>query len=378
MSDERAWKERRYTMADNRVEARHERAEPGSTVLVAHGGLGWQIVVSILITLVVIALVWRNRSWLSRAIDLVRTANPLLVGSALGMILLSYFMNSQVFQVGVRSYGHRVSAGRLWAMATTGIVISQSFPAGGVGTYAFFVRSFRAIGIDAQQARALAALEALSYMGALLLIGMFSIVYLAAHTLGGEAALSLTGPLTAVALAAVVLGGAAFVITRSEATLMRWALKLGRALQRLLPGPVNDERGEALGQLLVHGRQVIVSQRRAALMMVGIQALALCGRSLALLLALRSVHGTVRLPAALTALGVGLMTSTFNVLPGGGGTVETALVAVLLGFGVGDAAVPGAILFRLLDYWSMLPVAVLGYSWLRRGHASPRPSEDPA
>src|SRR5919202_1563354 len=202
MSDERAWKERRYTMTDNRVEARHERAEPGSTVLVAHGGLGWQIVVSMLITLVVIALVWRNRSWLSRAIDLVRTANPLLVGSALGMILLSYFMNSQVFRVGVRSYGHRVSVGRLWAMATTGIVISQSFPAGGVGTYAFFVRSFRAIGINAQEARALAA---------------------------------------------VVLGGAAFVITRSEATLMRWALKLGRALQRLLPGPVNDERGEALG-----------------------------------------------------------------------------------------------------------------------------------
>src|SRR5919199_457079 len=344
MSDERAWKERRYTMADNRVEARHERAEPGSTVLVAHGGLGWQIVVSILITLVVIALVWRNRSWLSRAIDLVRTANPLLVGSALGMILLSYFMNSQVFQVGVRSYGHRVSAGRLWAMATTGIVISQSFPAGGVGTYAFFVRSFRAIGINTQQARALAALEALSYMGALLLIGMFSIVYLAAHTLGGESALSLTGPVTAVALAAVVLGGAAFVITRSEATLMRWALKLGRALQRLLPGPVNDERGEALGQLLVHGRQVIVSQR----------------------------------PAALMALGVGLMTSTFNVLPGGGGTVETALVAVLLEFGVGDAAVPAAILFRLLDYWAMLPVALVCYSWLRRGHDSPRPSRDPA
>ena len=364
-------------MTDNRVESPAERAGPGSTVLVARGGLRWQLVTSVLLTLVVVALVWRNRAWLSRAIDLVRTANPLLVGSALGMILLSYFLNSQVFRVGVRSYGHRVSAVRLWAMAITGIVISQSFPAGGVGTYAFFVRSFRAIGFNAQQARALAALEALSYMGALLLIGMFSIVYLAAHTLGGEAALSLTGPITAVALAAVVLGGAGFAITRSEATLTRWALKLGRALQRLLPGSGHEARGEALARLLVHGRQVIVSQWRAALMMVGIQALALCGRSLALLLALRSVRGAVRVPVALTALGVGLMTSTFNVLPGGGGTVETALVAVLLGFGVGDVAVPGAILFRLLDYWTMLPVAALCYGWLRREHAtSQRSPED--
>jgi uncharacterized membrane protein YbhN (UPF0104 family) len=73
---------------------------------------------------------------------------------------------------------------------------------------------------------------------------------------------------------------------------------------------------------------------------------------------------------ALAAFGVALITSTFNVLPGGGGTVETVLGAVLLHFGVGAAAVPAAVLFRLLNFWALLPLAIGGYSWLTRDGAS--------
>jgi uncharacterized membrane protein YbhN (UPF0104 family) len=333
---------------------------------VARGALGWQLALSVLLTIIVIALVWRDRAWLSSALGLVRSADLLLVGSALAMILLSYLVSSQIFRVGLRAYGRRVSVIRLWATTITGVVISQSFPAGGVGTYAFFVSSFKAIGIDAHQAAALAALEALSYVGALLLIGMFSIVYLAAHTIGGEAALSLAGPLSAVVVAAVVLGGAVFAITRSEATLTRLAVGVTRGVQRALRRPQSDATGQALAATLVRGRELIVSHRGTALTMVLIQVVALIGHSLGLLLALRSLHAVAPFPIVLTALGIGLMTSTFNVLPGGGGTVETALVAVLLHFGVGDAAAPGAILFRLLDFWAMLPLAIVCYGWLRR------------
>ena len=39
----------------------------------------------------------------------------------------------------------------------------------------------------------------------------------------------------------------------------------------------------------------------------------------------------------------------------------------VLGFlAVGPAAVPAAIIFRLLNFWLLLPPAALGYAWLMR------------
>lgn len=69
---------------------------------------------------------------------------------------------------------------------------------------------------------------------------------------------------------------------------------------------------------------------------------------------------------AVAASGMTLILNSFNVLPGGGGTVEAVLVAVLLQFGVGTAAIPAAVLFRLLNYWVFLPVAALASAWLLR------------
>jgi uncharacterized membrane protein YbhN (UPF0104 family) len=71
----------------------------------------------------------------------------------------------------------------------------------------------------------------------------------------------------------------------------------------------------------------------------------------------------------LSASGIALLTSTVNVLPGGG-TVEAALVAVLTQLGVGAEAVPAAILFRLLNFWMLLPIAAACYSWLMHDRPS--------
>lgn len=327
----------------------------------------WQLMISALITLVIAIILWRNRAWLATAIGLARTANPLLLGAALITILLSYLVSSQVFQIGLRSLEHRIGVLRLWATAITGIVISQSIPAGGVGSYAFFMSAFKRRGVTTGSAALLAALEALSYAGAMLLIGAFSIVYLAIHTVAGAAvSLSMAGPITAAALAGGVLGGLAFVITRDEATVTRWGLELSRGARRLLRRPRNDDRARAMVSELVRGRRLIAAQRPLAVSAVLFQLAALGGHSFALLLVLWSLHTSTSFAVALAAFGVALITSTFNVLPGGGGTVETVLGAVLLHFGVGAAAVPAAVLFRLLNFWALLPLAVGGYSWLRR------------
>jgi uncharacterized protein (TIRG00374 family) len=326
--------------------------------------------ISVLITLVIAIVLWHNRAWLATAVGLVRTADPLLLGGALITILLSYLASSQVFRIGLRSFGHRTGFMRLWATTITGIVISQSIPAGGVGSYAFFMSAFRRRGVTAGSAALLAALEALSYTGAMLLIGAFSIVYLALHTVAGAGvSSSMAGPIMAAGLAGGVLGALAFVVTRDDATVTRWGWRLSRGARRVLGRPRDDTRALAMVSELIRGRRLIVAQRRLAFSAMLFQLTALCGHSFALLLVLRSLHTSTSFAVVLAAFGVALITSTFNVLPGGGGTVETVLGAVLLHFGVGAAAVPAAVLFRLLNFWALLPLAIGGYGWLTRDRA---------
>ena len=162
-------------------EHNHRRSVPSpapESASLPHGRRArWQIMISVLITLVIAIVLWRNRAWLATAVGLVRTADPLLLGGALITILLSYLVSSQVFRIGLRSFGHRAGFLRLWATTITGVVIGQSIPAGGVGSYAFFMSAFKRRGVTAGAAGLLAALEALSYTGVMLLIGAFSMVY---------------------------------------------------------------------------------------------------------------------------------------------------------------------------------------------------------
>jgi len=101
-------------------------------------------------------------------------------------------------------------------------------------------------------------------------------------------------------------------------------------------------------------------------LLVLIQLTALCGHSFGMYLILRSLGTSTSFLTVLAAFGIALLTSTVNVLPGGGGTVEAAIVAVLTQLGVGAEAVPAAILFRLLNFWMMLPIAAGCYGWLMR------------
>lgn len=322
----------------------------------------WKYALSAGMTIAIAVAVWLNRAWLVEAIALVRTADPLLLMAALSTILLSYLVSSQVFHVGLCSMDRRVGWLRLWATTITAIMISQSIPAGGVGSYAYFVSVFKRRGVAPSQSVLLAALEALSYAGAMLLIGAFSIVFLAAQALdGAQTRFSMVGPVIAAAVAAALLGGGAFAATRSDATLTRWVLGCLNLVRRVFRRARNPRRDHALAAELVNGRRLITAQRRTALLVVLIQMVALGGHSLALLLVLWSLGVSVSFAVVLAAFGVALITSTFNVLPGGGGTVETVLVAVLLQFGVGAVAVPAAIVFRLLNFWALLPVAAAGY-----------------
>jgi uncharacterized protein (TIRG00374 family) len=115
---------------------------------------------------------------------------------------------------------------------------------------------------------------------------------------------------------------------------------------------------------IARGRALIVENRRTLVLLIGIQLTALCGHSLAMLLILVSLGVHTSFAVVLTAFGAALITSLLNVLPEGGGTIETILAAVLGLLGAGPAAIPAAIIFRLLNFWLLLPFAALAYAWM--------------
>jgi uncharacterized protein (TIRG00374 family) len=326
-------------------------------------------------TLGILALAILNRAWIFEALGLARSVRPLWLLASLSIILGSYLISSQVFHVVVRSLGHRVGALRLWATTLVAIVTSQSLPAGGVGSYAFLLHTFRRRGIPAGESALVATLEALSYAGAMLLFSTFGLAYLASRAIAADPdGSSPLAPLLAVGVALLMISTVLVLLTRSETTLTRWLLALHRLLAGTLGRPRDDAWVHQSVAGLARGRALVAERPGIIAFLVLIQLAALSGHSLALYLILLSLGTHVSFLAVLAAFGIGLLTSTFNVLPGGGGTVEAALVAVLAQLGAGAAAVPAAILFRLLNFWMMLPLAAACYAWLMREPEAEQPA----
>jgi uncharacterized membrane protein YbhN (UPF0104 family) len=330
--------------------------------------LSGRLILSAAGTLALGGFLWLNWRWIGDAVALVRAAGIRELGGALGLILLSYLISSQVFHVALRSLGRNLGVLPLWTTTVTAIVISQAVPAGGAGSYAFLLSAFKRRGVPAGEAALLAMLEALSYAGALILVGVFSLVYILFHVVDGLGAGGLVAPAIAGLVGVVCLAAVGLVLTRDELTLRGWIAPVGRALARLRLRPGAGNHGERVVAELVRARGLLAARPGAVVVLVAIQIVALAGHSLALHLILASLGASAGFGLTLAAFGVALLTSTFNVLPGGGGAVETVLAAVLMNLAVGPAAIPAAILFRLLNFWAMSPIAIAGYFWLRRPH----------
>jgi uncharacterized protein (TIRG00374 family) len=319
----------------------------------------WKLLSSAAISLLIVILAYLNRAWLGEALTLLDQARPIYLLIAMGVIALSYLVSAQVFAVALSSLGHQVSILRLWATALTAIMISQAVPAGGVGSYAFLIGNFRRRGVSPGSATLIASLETLSYVLAMLLLFTFSILFLTTHGMATGQASYVAGGVALTAISTAI-----FVLSRPIAVLKGWLAGARLLSARLSGRNWPGEWAERLLDELGRGRGLMASQRRTVLLLVLIQLAALVGHSLAMLLVLLAFGEGVSLWIVLAAFGTALLTSTFNVLPGGGGTVEAALVAVLSQLGVGPAAVPAAITFRLLNFWLLAPLAAAGYHWL--------------
>jgi uncharacterized protein (TIRG00374 family) len=328
----------------------------------------WKLVIGIVISAAIIALAYLERDWLLDALSLLQEARPVWLVVAWVTMLGSFLVMSQVFQIALRMQGHRMGILPLWATALVSIVLSQTVPAGGVWSYAFLVNTFKRWGVSSVKSALVATMDVLSYGITMILVVTFGMIYLAFHNLTVEG-----GSYAAAGIALCVVGLLVFLLTRSEDQLLRWLLTIKNLIERMIGRSWSDENLRRMIAELTHGREMLTNRPRDLLLLIPIQFTSLSGHSLAMLAILVSFGVHTTFLVVLTAFGIALITSTFTVLPGGGGTVETALVAVLLQLGVGHAALPAAILFRLMNFWLMIPIAAACYYWLTNG---PSPNGD--
>jgi uncharacterized protein (TIRG00374 family) len=176
--------------------------------------------------------------------------------------------------------------------------------------------------------------------------------------------------LAAAAAALVLVGTLIFVLTRRQEVLTRWLLRGWGGLRRLLRQRWSDEPPLRLAAALARGRDLFERRRLEMLLLVGIQLLSLTTQSLAMLAVLYSLGSHPSLFTVMAAFGITLITSTFNVLPGGGGTVEAALAITLQQLGVGDTAIAASLIFRLLNFWLLALPCLVIYHLLTRSRAS--------
>lgn len=337
----------------------------------------WQIAFSMLLTVGVVILAYMKRDRITTSLSLLREARPSWLVLALALELFGFFLASQVYYRALRSLGYRFSALRLWATALVAIILSQSVPAGGVASYALLVQTFRRRGVSAGESALVASLEALSYAGAMLLLFGFGLGYLLVHTDSANSA-EARDSLIAAGVAVVAIGSVLFVLTREQAVLSGWLLGAQRRIARLFRRNWSDAPIQRLVGELVRGREIITQQRSELLLLVGIQLAALLVHSLTMLVVLHSLGVTTSLLVVMAAFGIALITSTFNVLPGGGGTVEAVLVLTLTQLGVGEQAYIAAVIFRMLNFWLLMPVAALCYRFLLTGaKVNDTPTSDP-
>lgn len=323
----------------------------------------WQIVVSLALTFGILILAYLNWDTILESIELLGQAQPAWLVLVLVIEIISFFVASRVYHRVLRSLGYRMGVVRLWAIALVAIILSQSIPAGGVASYAFLVQTFRRRGVSSGHSALIASLEALSYAAGMLALFVFGIVYIIVHT-GG---LAEGGAVVAALVGMLFISAVVFLLTRDQAVLAAWLLGIKRTMAWVFRRQWDDAGILKIVDELVRGRTLIVARRSELVWLVGIQVLAMVGHSLAMLVVLYSLGETTSILVVMSAFGVALVSSTFNVLPGGGGTVEATMVLVLQGMGVGAAAITAAIIFRLLNFWLMMPVAALCYRWLMHG-----------
>lgn len=329
----------------------------------------WAFLLGIAMLVVLLILVTLSWDTIYEALILVSNARALWIIAAMLLILCGFFAAGQVYGRVLGALGHRANPLWLTSTAFVALLISQSIPAGTVGSYAFLTATLRRRGLSSSSVALVASLELLSWICAMLLLFTFGLSY-TLLTAGRSGPPLLAYPAAGVAVS--MLSGGLFLLSRPRNTLHEWGMWVKRLLDRLV-GPVwSEPLVLTMVDEIEEDRRLIREKPLQVLALVAGQLVVFMFHSMALLAVLVSLGSGASPLAVLAAYGLALIVSSFTLLPGGGGTVEAALALTLTTQGVPPAAALGAaIVFRLCNFWLLLPAGAICYRMLTR--QNPRP-----
>lgn len=314
---------------------------------------------------VLVALNWGQiRVEAREALGLIRSARPGWLALAALAILAGFLCAGQIYGRVLATLGYRARLLWLSAAALVTMLLSQALPVGTVASYAFLTTSLRRRGVQAASVAVIASLELLSWGGAMLILFVYGMVYVLLTTNNRSVAgASLTGFATVAVIITVYL----FIGTRPRDTMQRWAMRFKRLVERVF-GPVwSEAQVQRVVEELSHNRQLMIDQPLRVLLLIVLQLTIFTLHSMALLAILHALGAPIAPLAALAAYGLALIVSAYTLLPAGGGTVEAALTVALSVQGVPlEAAIGATVLFRLFNFWLMLPVGAFCYRLLLR------------
>jgi uncharacterized protein (TIRG00374 family) len=326
----------------------------------------WTLLLSGLLFIGLATLIARNWRQIQikslEAVTLIHAARPGWLALAALAILAGFLCAGQIYGRVLATLGYHARALWLSAAALVTMLLSQALPVGTVASYAFLTSSLRRRGVPATSVAVIASLELLSWGGAMLILFVYGIVYVLLTTQNRSlAGASITGFATVAAIILVYL----FIGTRPRHTMHRWAMRVKGLIERIA-GPVwSETQIHHMVEELSHNRQLMIDQPLRVLTLICLQLTIFMLHSLALLAILHGLGVSIAPPAALAAYGLALIVSAYTLLPAGGGTVEAALTVALSVQGVPlEAALGATVLFRLLNFWLMLPIGAFCYRLL--------------
>lgn len=331
------------------------------------GGFGWKQVVAAILTLGVLVFVFAvvlpqlgdyDQAW--AAIQAMSTGWVILLLIATVAVILIYVLPYMAALPGLRY-------GRGFVVRQTSFMISNTIPAGGAIGLAVQYEMLTGYGYGA--APSTAAIGITSVWNTFITLAL-PILALAGLVFTGDAAsVSVAAAVLGLVLVAVAVIVFALIL-RNEDTARRigdWA----GGLLSWLGGIVHRQVDADVGQALVDFRDSIVD-------VVSVRWLAITaanlGQQLAqfavLWIALLGVQGgssSATLLEAFAAFAFARLTTFIPIPPGGLGTTDAALTALLQGFGVSNNdALAADLIWRALTYFPQVFLGIGTFLWWRR------------
>ena len=331
-------------------------------------GSPWRIVVSTVVTVVVLLVVFvgifpkvadYSEAWSS--IQQMPTAFVVALGVATVLNVAVYVWPLQAALPGL-GYGPG------FVVRQTSFAISNAVPAGGAVGLGVQYGMLDSYGFGAGAAASAIAIVSVFNVFATLVMPVIGVLaLLAGGVVEGTYLL-----MAAIGVAAIVVGVVAFaVVLRSERGARRvghWADRLAHPLTRRvghgrtldLTGKILDFRSSVVDVMQTRWWQVTVSTLLLQLTSWAILVLALRG--------LEAGTGTVTVTwtEALAAFSFARVASFIPITPGGLGTVDAALAALLTGYGASSSqALAADLVWRAATYVPQVLLGVLTFLWWR-------------